>query len=339
MKFVKLNIIFISILWSGTPAYFTFGFENGYDSNVLRLSEQEQKEAAYSTEILGGMNTFDSHILKGTLNAKKDIYFGENPFRLTSSIGFTHYTHSPKKQYESFRVKLAYKFGSYKKWEYSFKTLNQFYLRHYIDRDISNSQLAACLFTDNEQKVGLSYPIMKRTWVNGWIGYLQRYYDAPFTEFDLDIYFGRIKLNKSFRKFGTASIQFEQGRAMNISYQSIARASDFDRSYSYYQLFIPINKTKQNKWLDSYGVSTRVDFRFYDAENIGDPLHAGRNHLDMKLDFWCKKKITKSMVIKTTVRHRSRKTDSQFEWVKALKSFNQWQIGVKLEWDMIYDQY
>ncbi|MBL7013316.1 MAG: hypothetical protein ISR83_02740 [Candidatus Marinimicrobia bacterium] len=333
------SLFLISALLSNTPTYWTFGLENGYDSNVLRFSELEKGEADLYPEIMGGMNTFDSHVLKGSLYGKKDIFLKGNALTITGLIGLTNYSQVALKQYESYHLKVAYKLGSYKKIEYSINHLDQYYLRHYINRDISSTFLAACAFSDRDQKVGFSHPLFKRTWVNVWGGYLQRYYNAPFTEFDLDIYYGRIKLNHSIRRFGKVGFQFEQGRAHNSTFQNTARASDFDRSYSYAQFYLPLSKTKQNKWTDGIGGAIRADIRLYDAENLGDPLHAGRNHVDMKIDYWLKKSITETISIKSTVRHRWRKTDSQFEWVESLKSFNQWQVWCKIEWNMIYDQY
>jgi len=52
-----------------------------------------------------------------------------------------------------------------------------------------------------------------------------------------------------------------------------------------------------------------------------------------------KKNSSESLSIKSTIRYRQRKTESQFEWVETLKSFEQWQVWCKLEWRMIYDRY
>ena len=43
--------------------------------------------------------------------------------------------------------------------------------------------------------------------------------------------------------------------------------------------------------------------------------------------------------INDTVRYRKRTTNSQFDWVSELKTFDQVQAWVTLEWDMIYDRY
>ena len=334
-----LFVVLASTLGASTPLYMTFGLENGYDSNVLRLSELEKGEAAHYLDMLGGMETFDSHILKGSIQGKKEYYIRGRVLAFSGSFGLTNYSHSTHKQYNSHRLLVSYKLGSYKKIDYLINHLDQYYLRHYIDRDISSTLLNAAAFTDRNQRIGFSYPLLKRTWLNIWGGYLQRYYNNPFTEFDLDIYYGKIKINRSIRKFGTVVIQFEQVRAVNKTFGETAVASDFDRSYNYYQFYIPISKTKRNRWTDGVGFSTRADIRTYDAENLSDPLHAGRNHLDLKLDVWAKKNITEWITLKSTLRYRSRSTKSQFEWVESLKSFSQWQLACKLEWNMIYDKY
>ena len=245
IRFLLFSVL-ASILSASTPLYLTFGLENGYDSNVLRLSEIEKGNATQFPSMLGGMDTFDSHITKGSFSGKKEYYVFGKGLTFSGSVGLTNYTHSSPKNYESYRLRVSYKLGSYKKIEYVFNHLGQYYLRHYIDRDISSTLLAAAIFTDRDQKIGISHPLIKRTWVNIWAGYLQRYYNNPFTEFDLDIYYGRIKVNHSIRKFGTIGLQFEQGRALNTTFGETAVASDFDRSYSYYQFYIPMAKTKRD---------------------------------------------------------------------------------------------
>ena len=76
-----------------------------------------------------------------------------------------------------------------------------------------------------------------------------------------------------------------------------------------------------------------------DAEDPNYPLHAGRSHLDSKYDIWLKKNITEIVNITFSTRYRTRQTDSEYDWVKDLKSFEQMQFWLTLKWDMIYDKY
>ena len=83
----------------------------------------------------------------------------------------------------------------------------------------------------------------------------------------------------------------------------------------------------------------RQDFRYYKAEEEGDQLHSGRNHIDNKMNIWVEKKINEKLLVKTSLRYRFRLTESQFEWVSKLRTFHQWQAWISIEWKMVYDRY
>ena len=76
--------------------------------------------------------------------------------------------------------------GTDKNLKYSLQHLDKFYLRHYINRDISNSEFEACFFSDRNN-FAISHPVSKKAWGILGVEFLQRYYAQPFTEFDLDI--------------------------------------------------------------------------------------------------------------------------------------------------------
>ena len=59
----------------------------------------------------------------------------------------------------------------------------------------------------------------------------------------------------------------------------------------------------------------------------------------MKYNFWIRKAVGEDISIKISSRFRSRLTESDFKWVSDLKSFNQIQYWINIEWDLIYDQY
>ena len=76
------------------------------------------------------------------------------------------------------------------------------------------------------------------------------------------------------------------------------------------------------------GGSFRSEKRIYDAEDPNDVLHAGRSHSDQKLSMWFRKNIGEETSIKISVRLRSRKTDSKYEWVQNLKVLNNYSFGL-----------
>ena len=324
-----------------SPIKWTVGLTNGYDNNVLKLSSVEKKDAALEGDILGGADTFDSHYTRFSMSGLKKIQLVERKKQIQfyAKGNISNYTQNENRRYWSGNLKATYRWGSYRKLEYSIRQLDSYYIRHYIDRDVSTDELASCSFTDREQRILVSYPIKRRLWTSGFVSYTQRYFDKPFTEFDLDIVTTALKISKKFRGFGTIAIEGKYGIADNITYGKTAKASDLDRSYKHFEWYIPVSYSQGIDVLDEVGISLRLDIRLYGAETMGDPLHSGRRHEEVKWDIWGEKELSENLTLKGSLRYRKRSTDSRFDWVSKLKTFDQVQAWVILEWDMIYDRY
>ena len=324
-----------------SPIKWTVGLTNGYDNNVLKLSSVEKKDAALEGDILGGADTFDSHYARFSLSGLKKIQLADRKKQIQfyAKGNISNYTQNENRRYWSGNLKATYRWGSYRKLEYSIRQLDSYYIRHYIDRDVSTDELASCSFTDREQRILVSYPIKRRLWTSGFVSYTQRYFDKPFTEFDLDIVTTALKISKKFRGFGTIAIEGKYGIADNITFGKTAKASDLDRSYTHVEWFVPISYNQNFFGFDNVGFSMRRDIRIYGAETLADPLHSGRSHEEVKWDVWGEKNLSENLTLKGSLRYRIRTTNSQFEWVSELKTFDQVQAWVILEWDMIYDRY
>ena len=324
-----------------SPIKWTVGLTNGYDNNVLKLSSVEKKDAALEGDILGGADTFDSHYTRFSMSGLKKIQLAERKKQIQfyAKGNISNYTQNENRRYWSGNLKATYHWGSYRKLEYSIRHLDSYYIRHYIDRDVSTNELASCSFTDRDQRILVSYPIKRRLWTSGFVSYTQRYFDKPFTEFDLDIVTTALKISKKFRGFGTIAIEGKYGIADNITFGKTAKASDLDRSYTHVEWFVPISYNQNFFGFDNVGFSMRRDIRIYGAETLADPLHSGRSHEEVKWDVWGEKNLSENLTLKGSLRYRIRTTNSQFEWVSELKTFDQVQAWVILEWDMIYDRY
>ena len=324
-----------------SPIKWTVGLTNGYDNNVLKLSSVEKKDAALEGDILGGADTFDSHYTRFSMSGLKKIQLAERKKQIQfyAKGNIYNYTQNENRRYWSGNLKATYHWGSYRKLEYSIRHLDSYYIRHYIDRDVSTNELASCSFTDRDQRILVSYPIKRRLWTSGFVSYTQRYFDKPFTEFDLNIVTTALKISKKFRGFGTIAIEGKYGIADNITFGKTAKASDLDRSYTHVEWFVPISYNQNFFGFDNVGFSMRRDIRIYGAETLADPLHSGRSHEEVKWDVWGEKNLSENLTLKGSLRYRIRTTNSQFEWVSELKTFDQVQAWVILEWDMIYDRY
>ncbi|MBT3217000.1 MAG: hypothetical protein HOD97_05840 [Candidatus Marinimicrobia bacterium] len=347
MRFNYIGIIFLGLGYPqaqatilNTPIYFNIKLTNGYDSNVLRFSSGEQESAAVEPDLMGGMSTFDSHYLRGELLGKSIFNFSrKRNITFSGRAALIRYSHSQEKQYTSGKIELKYSWGPYRSFKYSIRDLSDYYLRDYVNKDVTNTQFIACMFSDRDQQIALSYPIVRRTWISLAGGYLQRYFNGDFSEFDLDILYqkGRISWKTPWNL--TMSIEGEIGKADNITFGETARASDLDRSYQYSQFYFPLKSSTSLWLLDELGGAFRQEIRQYAAESLDDPLHSGRAHTDRKLDIWMKKNISESLSVKLMVRNRERITHSNYSWVQKLKSFRQVQVWVEIGWRSVYDKY
>ncbi len=343
MKLIRKAIYFFSIfsiMKSGTPLEYKVSITSGYDNNVMRFSENEFKRAASDTVILGEAKTFDSYITKAKITAEKVFVISNSKLiKINGVYTLSDFRAIPEKKYWSGGIDAVYRWGSYKNIRYTLRHLDNFYLRHYVDRDISATSLAPCLFTDRDQTINLSHRLSKNSWFNISSGYLQRYYARPFTEFDLDIIYFKGKINYRLKNFGSFSIQVNRGYADNISFTPNLRPSSFDRSYHTTEWFLPLKINKKLNFIKEIGVSARLEIREYEAEDSEDPLHSGRSHLDSKYDLWIKKRINEDFNFTLSSRFRTRVTDSEYAWVDDLKSFKQLQFWFTIEWGFIYDKY
>ena len=341
---LRIQIIasYIILSWTlaGTPLDYAIQFTTGYDSNVMRFSTDEFRQAALVSDVMGGADTFDSFVYRlGLLGNKSFWNSRKKEFIISGNIHWTDYHHHPQRKYGSSGFGMQYRWGPYQNIKYSLRHLDQFYLRHYVNRDISNVSLSASSFTDHNQIITITQKTGRREWFNLTIGFLQRYYEKPFTEFDLDIYYVRGKLNRRINNFGTVAFQLERGSADNITFGKTAKASALNRSYQTMEWYFPVRVKHKIPYMDEVGISARRETRIYAAEDPDDPLHAGRSHIDSKYDLWLKKNIIESVNVVLTGRYRTRVTNSGYEWVEDLKSFQLLQLWCKIEWELLYDQY
>lgn len=342
MRFlIIINILyFLAVVYGSTPLSLSLSYQGGYDDNVMRFSKKEILDASSDLKYLGGSKTFDSFINKIQFGSGKTLFIkNKKEFVVNMSLALSDYVHNPNKDYWSGSISAKYKWGPYRNVKYSLRHLNNYYLRHYIDRDLSMNNLRACSFTDNNQYVSLSNRVNRMSWYIVGIGFLQRYYVNPFTEFDLDIYYARFRINKKIQKYGTISLQFDKSIADNVTYKKTGISSDFDRSYESIEWYMPIKINSPISSIENFGFSLRQELRYYNAEAVNDILHAGRNHVDNKLEFWVNKSLGDGLNIVLSARLRSRKTESSYSWVRDLKSFKQLQIWCKIKWGFSYDNY
>ncbi len=313
----------------------SLSLRNGYDSNVLRLSQREMENAATRPDLLGSMSTFDSYFYRvaGAVNANYRLPGrGNQTVRISLAPAMTNYLSNDDKKYTSGSLSLDYSWGPYRHLVFRISRLNNFHLRTYINRDIARIQRTSCNFSDADHTIGMSYPLARRIWLSFKAGYLQRYYQAPFTEFDLNIFHASFKFNSNRSRIISFGAELKGGYAENISVGQTARASAMDRAYRFYEFVLPLRLKRYVPLADIAGFTLRGEIRKYEVESVVDPLHSGRSHMDLKFDWWLQKQLGENFTVTFNMRHRTRTTESSHEWVEDLKSFSQIQSWINLTW-------
>ena len=73
-------LIFLSYVCAGTPFEYTLGLTSGYDSNVMRFSDDEFNEAITDNKLMGGANTFDSYVVYASAVVENINHTGTHKF-------------------------------------------------------------------------------------------------------------------------------------------------------------------------------------------------------------------------------------------------------------------
>ena len=93
-----------------SPIKWTVGLTNGYDNNVLRLSEIEKKDAALDESIMGSAETFDSHYARFSLSGLKKIQLADRKKQIQfyAKGNISNYTQNENRRYWSGNLTVSY---------------------------------------------------------------------------------------------------------------------------------------------------------------------------------------------------------------------------------------
>ncbi|RMF10813.1 MAG: hypothetical protein D6762_00730 [Candidatus Neomarinimicrobiota bacterium] len=326
-------------LASASVSSWSLQFRTGYDSNVLRLSTVEQNSPLSVTKILGNQSTFDSEYLRlgGRLNWQRRFRADDTVLRQAVYAYWTDYVHAPARGYPSIGWTGDFSWGPYRHVRGRVTWLNHYYLRRYIDRDQTLDQRVGCYFSDLDHRLEMTQPVMRRTWISSGVGFLQRYYSVPFTEFDLDITYGSFGLHRDWGRSYRTALNLTYGWAKNRGLHQTARASRLDRSYHYVEGDLPLLWRRPARHIREIGLSVRQEWRYYMAESSEDVLHSGRSHTDTQGNAWVRVNLAPDWSLKIQGRVRYRQTHSRYARVEDLKSFHQVLTWVEIAKEFEHD--
>ena len=308
----------------------------GYDSNPLRLSDNEISELDIRPYLLSDAYyvysrffNFNSNIKFFSKRTLLSYIFGERKTIFDLGHSYKYYIDHPKKNRSSYSLKIDQQLGDYKHLYIDYFLMPNYYLREYEDldyfissQDILNSRHFSTSF--DIEKITISYQKLinnSKNKVKFGLFNEKQLFDDKFTEFDLDIFGSSIQFklysynHNYFSNKRTVTFYFETLKANNFTYlDGLYSTSFMDRSYKQKRFKLSfsqiINKNK------SFGTTLDTYNRKNTSVLIDDELHYKRKHLDMTLSVWYKKNQHKFMLS-----NRKRITHSPISWVEDLKTF------------------
>jgi len=336
----KLYLFFIfGILFSSSQIYnpvsISSSFNIGYDSNPLRLSNNEILELDDRPYLLGNASNVHSRFIqynfgfkffsrKGLLsklfNNRKTIF----NLKLSDK---THFENKSKSSY-SISFKIDQQLGNYRHLYIDYFLMPSFYLREYEDLDyvldtddIYYEAYHSCYF--DIEKISFSYqsPLKnKQSKFKAGLSYERQLFDKYFTEFDLNIIglFGQVNFLADVAN--SLMLYYSYEHANNFRYLD-GSFSTFNMDRSYIQKRVKLSFTKPLEYEQSYGFVIDSYYRYNSSDIYSDELHYKRSHNDITLSLWYK--VGKHKIMFS---NRRRTTTSPREWVNSLKTFKRYTL-------------
>ncbi len=333
---VKINIILfwnISIAWAALfplPSEIKLEFGYGYNSNFLRFSENEMVDASNELQIMGDSPTFDTPVIETSVNSNWNLkMIHRNPILLKIGVGRKNYLQSAEKKYFNYQIDIAQKLSSYHWIKIGYKYIPDNFLRLYRDQDQIGNPLVNCNFSYERIKFSYSHPLFSNIWGRVTYEKSSSYFSPEFTEFDLES--EKIEININHKLFGglNSSQWLSATTNDNFSYQTGLISSGIDRSYDDFHFGNRISFNLQTPITDNLSTTFIWINRTYTAEDIEDHLHENRTHNQIIITQKTVKKISDVITVSLYYRFVKRSTNSNFEWVENLKSYNQHIMGVR----------
>ena len=304
----------------------------GYDSNPLRLSQNEINELLESPYLLGSAlarySRFLSFGIKYKFQSDKtllSLIFNNKKTFFSFGYNYKLYIENTDKSRHSFTFNIDQHLGNYKHVYFKYFLMPNYYLREYADLDLgvisddieSATAYYSSTFTNEKVSLGYQHPIKRNRNIKVGILYEKQLFDKYFTEYDLKINGQFIQLSLKDKKHDV-SLYYEKNVANNYTYLSGDYSTgSMDRSYKQERIkFTFKNKINKNQY---FGIIADI----YNRENtsliITDELHYLRSHKDATFSIWYKINNHKFMISS-----RNRIANSPEEWVEDLKTFKRY---------------
>lgn len=317
------------------PIKFQWGLEPEYQSNPLSFSPLEQDSIGNDPSILGSAKTIDSGVLTGLLK----IYYeprllGDRATRISIFSFYHYYTSISDKNYFSVNVNVVQPLGNWMYIKAGYSIVPSYYLRHYRDTEMAGGTRYPCTYSTEKYYLAFEHRMGKKLTVEYRGQTRVQYYNPHFTEYDIRIWEGSLRLGYVPSKRWTIDLTGLYGWAQDVNQLELD-----DRSYRSLEITPGLTYNWRDGFLKRVNIELAYNHRQYLSEIVDDPLHNGRAQAD--------KQVTVSLYPRTTGKldwyvyggYRQRDVESNVQHTVDLKSFKRWDIGLRVTFETIWDFY
>ena len=311
------------------PIYYSIKSGMGYDSNFLKISDDEVSRFNINNELYDNLKSLDSpiYILGGGLKYQPYLIKKHKSIFQFNYI-YTSYIQLSKKSYHSFKFSINQHIAKYQWVKINYSYIPDYYLRPYRDKDNSiiyesddYQMYEGCNFDNSILSIEYSRKLFKKLFISIKSENAKQYFAPLFTEFDLNIKGWGVGLHFK-PKNHRLKFLYQYHDANNITKNDNLYSTEFmDRGYKEHA--IKIYYSIKSRW----GGHVILKNRNYISNRIYDQLHVDRLHNDNSVYLWLTQKLSKILTVRVTISYRNRMTQSDYAWVEDLKSYNKYNLG------------
>ncbi len=317
------------------PVKFQWGLETGYQSNPLNLSRVEQNELAFDPTPLGTAKTIDSGVLTSLLKIYyRPLLFDNHPTRFYLFSFYHRFTSIAQKNYFSLNLTLEQPLGNWRFLKIGYGYVPKYYLRNYLDEDLGDKLRYSCTYATTKFWAGFEHRLGRKVTLE-WRGQTRaRYYTSRFTEYDVQILEGSLDARYEPSAYWRFKLHVLYGWARDVN-----RQDEENRSYRSLEFTPGLVYTLRSGFIKRLSAELAVRQRAYLSEVATDPLHNGRGQID--------REVRAALYPRTSGRwdwyvyggYRRRGVISRFQRTIDLKTFQRWELGLRITLDTLWDIY
>ena len=315
----------------------------GYDSNPLRLSNNEINELIDKPYLLGNASSVHSRFVQYNIGIKFLSSKGLLPKLFNNrktifNLKFSDKTHFENKSKSAYNIsfKIDQQLGAYRHLYIDYFLMPSYYLREYEDLDfvidtddVYYEAYQSCRF--DIEKISFAYqsPLQDRkSKIKFGLSYEEQLFDKYFTEFDLNILglFGQVNFGDDKNRL---MLYYSYENADNFRYlDDTFSTANINRSYIQSRIKFSLMELLNSN--ESCGFIIDSYYRDNRSTIFSDELHYHRSHNDITFSLWYK-----TGKHKITFSNRRRTTVSPREWVNELKTFKRYNLTYTIALDKI----